>query len=262
MKVVAKMSSYTIPLKDIVALYSMDESMAIKDQIETARPKLFDFDYPIFDENYRNVFETHFIRNFFMREIGFESEGLFKFNLETWLNIHMPYFNKIFESELIDYDPLTNTKMDESSNRKGSSNQTSTSSSDSTSATNSTNNANGTLTDNQFNRELESNNPDTRLQLTANNGSGVIEYASNIKENSDTGTKTSNNTSTGSANDTSSATSTSNGSLNNTEDYLSHKFGKIGSQTFSAMINEYRGSLQRVEKMIFKEMQELFMLVY
>jgi hypothetical protein len=259
---VITMSSYTIPLKDIVDLYVMDVSASVRDRIEMARPKLFDFDYPIFDESYRAVFETHFIRNFYVREIGCESEGLFKFNLETWLNIHMPYFNKIFESELIDYDPLTNTKLDESSNRKGNANQSN--SSNSTSSSNATNNqtANGTMTDQQFNRELDSSNPDTRLAITTQDGKGVIEYASSIKENSDNGTKTSNTASTGESTDSSNVQSNSNGSMNNTEDYLSHKFGKVGSQTFSAMMNEYRGSLQRVEKMIFAEMQQLFMLVY
>jgi hypothetical protein len=66
--------------------------------------------YPIFDTNYKAIFETHFIRNFYTREIGFETEGLFKFKLENWLSINMGYFNKMFESELLTFDPLINVR--------------------------------------------------------------------------------------------------------------------------------------------------------
>src|SRR5690606_30755344 len=52
-----------------------------------------------------------FIRHFYMREIGFETEGLFKFYLETWLLVHMPYYNQLFKSELIEYDPLSNSQV-------------------------------------------------------------------------------------------------------------------------------------------------------
>src|SRR5690606_40563614 len=57
------------------------------------------------------VFETYFIIHFYMREIGFETEGLFKFYLETWLLVHMPYYNQLFKSELIEYDPLSNSQV-------------------------------------------------------------------------------------------------------------------------------------------------------
>jgi hypothetical protein len=109
---------------------------------------------------------------------------------------------------------------------------------------------------------LESDTPDGRLALTATDGTGVIEYANNIKENNENNSKTSSNTTTGSTNDSSHVTSSSNGTINTTEDYVASKIGKIGSQSFSSMINEYRDSFLRIEKKIFKEMQELFMLVY
>src|SRR5213595_3196529 len=104
------MATYTMELKDYIEQVTQDVAThSTRDRIEIGRPKLFDFDYPIFDPAYKNVFETHFIRNFYMREIGFETEGLFKFYLENWLSVNMPYFNKLFESELIAFDPLTNT---------------------------------------------------------------------------------------------------------------------------------------------------------
>ena len=43
-----------------------EEDLTTAQKIEKGRTKLFDFNYPIFDENYRSVFETHFIRNFYI----------------------------------------------------------------------------------------------------------------------------------------------------------------------------------------------------
>src|SRR4051794_36040800 len=106
------MASYTMELRNYIEMWAQNEDLPTREIIERGRSKLFDFEYPLFDPDYKKVFETHFIRKFYMREIGFETEGLFKFQLETWLIINMPYFNKLFESEMLQYDPLSNTKLD------------------------------------------------------------------------------------------------------------------------------------------------------
>jgi hypothetical protein len=241
-------------LREYIEQASQYETLSTRDKIEKGRSKLFDFDYPIFDSAYKNVFETHFIRNFYMREIGFETEGLFKFHLENWLSINMPYFNKMFESELLQFDPLTNTKLDVTKNKTIDRDQSQTTTTDGTNESTSTGNA----TSDSFGRNLESNNPDTRLAITTLDGAGVIQYASGIDE----ATKTTTNDSTGTVNDTTNVTGTASATLDEIEDYIESKVGKIGDQSFSKMVVEYRQSLIRVEKMIFKEMQELFMLVY
>ena len=71
------MSKYTTELR-----YILEDLAGLKDSvgynsvatvINEARPKLFDFDYPIFDENYRPVLETKICKHFYTREIGAES---------------------------------------------------------------------------------------------------------------------------------------------------------------------------------------------
>lgn len=259
---VVKMSSYTITLKEVVDLYAMDEASNNRDKIELARTKLFDFDYPIYDENYRKDFETHFIRNFYMREIGTETEGLFKFNLETWLIINMPYWNKVFESELITFDALSNTNI--TSTHDKTNDVTGTSKGETKGSSNGTNNTsnNGSLTENDFNRKLESNTPDSRLEITASNGTGVIEYASNIEEDSTTNSKTSNSSGSQTTNDTTDVTSTGSNTSNQTEKLTETRSGKVGEKSYSKMLTEYRETFLRIEKDIFKEMNQLFMLVY
>jgi hypothetical protein len=238
------MASYTMQLREYIESWSEDniDNMKTRDVIEAGRTKLFDFDYPIFDPAYKNVFETHFIRNFYMREIGFETEGLFKFYLETWLLINMPYFNKMFESELLKFDPLSNANVTDSTNRTG---KATTNNSSST-------NASSNSKDDRFARNLESNQPDTRLAITANDGEGVIEYASAIDEHNENNSTSS----SGKSNQSASA------SANSTEEYLATRSGKTGDVSYSKLLGEYRDSLLRIEKRIFDEMNELFMLVY
>lgn len=307
------MSKYTVPLRTYFDQYAGDAT-STRGIIENGRSHLFDFEYPIFDEDYKKVFETNFIRKFYMREIGFETFGLFKFQLETWLLINMPYFNKLFESELLVYDPLTNAKMDVSHTTKKdrvrndeiTSNTTKTTNIDgdkttttvgdnesttdqsTSSVTNSQSSDDKTTTDDDFNRSIESNTPDGRLNLTATDGEGVIEYASKITENnannarteSATGTndtsvnvsdseKTSQNTNitTNEIDDTDVTDNTEKNdtitsTINNLEDYVQHRVGKIGVQSYGKLIKDYRDSLLRVERRIFDEMNELFMLVY
>jgi hypothetical protein len=270
-------------------------TMTTKQLIEEGRKKLFDFEYEIFDEAYKNVFETHFIRKFFMREIGFETEDRFKFELETWLMINMNYFNKLFKSELLTFDVFNNTKVDITQNKTndktstnsqttdaGSTNTTDgngSSTSDGTNDKTKHNTTTGTETNDDFERRLQSDTPDNRLTITATDGTGVIEYASKIEEDNNNRSRDTSNTSDGTDNtvshaestDTSHVTSVSdsnvvsngNGTINEIEDYIESKTGKIGSQTYASMLKEYRDSFLRIEKDIFKEMEkELFMLVY
>lgn len=261
-KVVVLLSSYTMSIKECLDLWVGQESYNLKDKIEKGRVKLFDFDYPIFDPAYKKIFETHFIRTFFTREIGFETDGLFKFHLETWMLVNMPYFNKLFESELITFDPLTNTKIDTTQKKTNDKTQNRTSKTDSTNSGSSEQTSNSNTSDSQFSRHLDSNTPDSRLTITTQDGKGVIEYASNIQENTNKDTKTASATTSATAKDTANVNSSGTGEINEIEDYLESKVGKIGDQSFAAMLNEYRTSFMRIEKQIFREMQELFILVY
>lgn len=256
------MSSYTMTLGEMIEQLTPNGDINVRSRIEQGRPGLFDFDYPFYDDTLKKDFETHFIRRFYMREIGFETEGLFKFNLETWLIINMPYWNKVFESELITFDALSNTNITSSHDKTN--DVTGTSKGETKGSSNGTNNTsnNGSLTENDFNRKLESNTPDSRLEITANNGTGVIEYASNIEEDSTTNSKTSNSTGSQTTNDTTDVTSTGSNTSNQTEKLTETRMGKVGEKSYSKMLMEYRETFLRIEKDIFKEMNQLFMLVY
>lgn len=69
--------------------------------------------YPIFDENYRSILNQKIIAHYLFREIGFETAALFRDRLNTRLNEIMPYYNQLYNSELLKFDPLINNKYTE-----------------------------------------------------------------------------------------------------------------------------------------------------
>ena len=65
---VVDMSKYTTEVRFICEQYAgLGESKgysSVDDIIQKALPKIFDFSFPIFDENYRNVLCTKIIKHF------------------------------------------------------------------------------------------------------------------------------------------------------------------------------------------------------
>lgn len=290
------MASYTMQLREYIEHATQyEEGLSHRERIEKGRKLLFDFDYPIFDESFKAVFETNFIRKFYMREIGFETEGLFKFQLETWLLINMPYYNKLFESEQMKYNPLYNSEIKTTYNKTkdtdtivdtettgdsvGTNEQKMIGKQNDTTNDTETITNNENYTDKDFNRSVLSNTPEDRLQITTNNnGEGVIEYASSITENSDlkNGDKTTNidgvnnrtsqsdrqNDINGRSTDTTNVKGNTVSDVTEIEDYIQNTVGKIGSISYPEMIMKYRESLIRIENMIHNDMQQLFMMIY
>lgn len=64
--------------------------------------------YPIFDEDYRITLNNHIKDYFYFEEIGFETPARFCFKLRQKMNLIMPYYNKLYESELLKIEPFLN----------------------------------------------------------------------------------------------------------------------------------------------------------
>lgn len=73
--------------------------------------------YPIFDESYREGLNNKIINHFYFREIGFETAGLFKFYLNQKMSEIMPYYNQLYKSELLEFNPFYN--VDKSTTNDG-----------------------------------------------------------------------------------------------------------------------------------------------
>ena len=109
------MSKYTTEVRYICEKAAgLDESKGYADVdtiISEAIPKVFNFSFPLFDEEYRSVICTKILRHYYTREIGFETVGIWKLKLQTLLNEIMPYYNQLYNSELIKFNPLYDTDL-------------------------------------------------------------------------------------------------------------------------------------------------------
>lgn len=144
------MSKYTTEVRYICETYAgLTQSVGytgIEKTIQAAIPKIFDFEFPIFDESYRNVLETKILRHYYTREIGLETVALWKLKLATKLNEIMPYYNKLYKSELIDFNPLYDvditTENNTESNQKNEKTSAASRGSENTTSTETTRNVN------------------------------------------------------------------------------------------------------------------------
>ena len=88
------MSKYTTEVRYICEMYAgLEESVGFADVgkvITDSRDKIFDFQYPIFDENYRAALESKILLHYYTQEIGLETVGLWKLKLQAKMNEIMP----------------------------------------------------------------------------------------------------------------------------------------------------------------------------
>lgn len=181
------MSKYTTELRFICeSLVPNYEIKSINEIIEEARQKIFDFDYPIIDESYKKILETKIIKHFYIREIGLETYGLWKLRLDSKMNEIMPFYNKLYESELYKIDPLINTNITKTSTTNG--NNTKQGTNNYTSSINNvTENTNTIDTKNTTSGKITTNN--TLSNTSSNNLNSTIN-ATNVTSNDTTNTTT------------------------------------------------------------------------
>lgn len=120
------MAKYTIQIKSIIESLGSNKTMALStldEQIENARPKIFDFEYPFYDPSSKADFETWILESILMDEINYETYGLWHLRLRTWMKTNMPYYNKLYESAKLITNPLKNHHLERTT--EGSENGTS-----------------------------------------------------------------------------------------------------------------------------------------
>lgn len=110
------MSKYTTEVRYICESYAgLSESGGYDDIgtiIEKAVPYIFDSkNIPMFEgetDEHRALLFKKIMLQYYTREIGYETVGLWKLKLNQKLIQIMPYYNQLYESELIKFDPLKN----------------------------------------------------------------------------------------------------------------------------------------------------------
>lgn len=115
------MSKYTTQLRficeSIVDLNESTKANGVTELIEKIWDKVFTFDFPIFDESYRKELCVKILRHYWTREIGQETYGAWKIRLETKLCDIMPYYNQLYKSELLEFNPMFDVDLTRSGDR-------------------------------------------------------------------------------------------------------------------------------------------------
>lgn len=219
------MAKYTTLVRSICEVKAgLDESTGFTnvDQVLNGSwNKIFTTQCEFFDEDYRSILCKKILKHYYMREIGAETAGLWMLWMNTKLEEIMPFYNQLYKSELLEFNPLYDVELTRQHTTE--------------SEGNSTTNASGTNTSTAY--DLYSDTPQGALT-----GVDSEEYLTNASKN----------TQNSGYNDNGNTQAT------NTENYLEKVFGKQGSGTFSSALNEFRTTFLNIDMRVIDEFKDLF----
>lgn len=246
------MANFTTEVRSICEFYAgMEEPQErdkVEDIIEAARTHVFDFSFPIFDESYRPVLEKKILRHYYTREISYETVALWKLHLQARLDEIMPKYNKLYELELVNYNPIWDVDLTEDKLR--------TIDTDTSDSLNRTDTGTGA-------RSLSSIGNNSNTNLYSDTPQGAItnlvdgKYLTNATI--DNGTNTRNDTENTSSTDT--RNDAKSGTVDTTDEYIKHIQGKRGGLTYSKMLQEeidLIDKLDNIDYRIIRELKDLF----
>lgn len=219
------MSKYTTEVRFICeSLAGNSESVGgngIDNVIQRAIPQIFDFDFPIFKSDYKNVLATKILKHYYTREIGYETYGLWKFKLNVRLNEIMPYFNQLYESTLLEFNPLLD--VDYTRKHEGERNK-------------------------EEQGKSEGTNNTINLSVYSDTPQGSV-------ENLDNGSYM---TSASKTTDSTQGNNTSENKLKDVDSFLETVKGKMGGSDYSEKLMKYRQTFLNIDMMVIEALSDLF----
>ena len=239
------MAEYTMTVKNICEVYAgYDEPQSylkVGEVLQRSAPKVFDFDFPLFDESYRDVLERKILLHYYTREIGLETVGLWKLKLMTKLNEIMPYYNQLYKSATLEFNPLYDFDYEKTHKGKGQSDGSG---------------SNSSTSDSKYDTDTE--NQSKRIYQDTPQGAVRLEdlevdsnaYVTDVTHNGNK--ETSKNTSE--ANNSSEYEN----KVNTLEEYAEVVKGKHGSSSYSSLLKEFRETFLNIDMMIIDELEVLF----
>lgn len=242
------MSKYTTELRFICeSKAGLSDSVGfnqIDDVISNSWNKIFD-NFPIFDESYRSVLCSKILKHYYTREISAETVGLWQLWLNTRMGEIMPYYNKLYESALLEFDPFKDTNY--SRNHGGTftgdtrRNGRSDVSVDNSVTSNGTSNS----------KNLFSDTPQGAITNIENES-----YLTNATLIKDTDTNTTNTD----GNSTTQNTETT--GVTNTDNWIETIVGKQSTVSYSKLLQEFRDTFLNIDVMIINDLSDLFMNIW
>ena len=234
------MSKYTTEVRFICETYAgLNESVGydeVDEVIEASRGKIFG-DYPIFDEAYRGALERKILRHYYTREICDETVGLWKLRLNNRMNEIMPYFNKLYKSELIEFNPLYDVDLTRDFKRN-------------------TSGTDNSEYDSKNTYENSSENSGTAWSKFNDTPQGGLQGIDSDTYLTSATKNTSDNESSGQG--SSENKGNNNRTMSGLEDYVEHVVGTNGGMSYSKRIEEFRKQLLNIDLQIIDNLKNLF----
>lgn len=255
------MSKYTTEVRFICESKSGLEvsggSSDVDNIIAKSWEKIFTSKAPFFDEAYRGVLCQKILKHYYLREICCETVGIWTLWMNTRLEEIMPYYNQLYESAKIEFNPMHDVNV--TREHKRTENETSSGSRDATGnrdgnvVNNGTNNR--TTNSNGNKKDLYSDTPQGALTGVENET-----YLTNARKITDSvnafENDVVNNTERNNSSYSDKEGTTSN--VDTTEDYLETLVGKQGTESFSSMLNKFRETFLNIDMMVIEEFSDLF----
>lgn len=249
------MSKYTTEVRFIcensAGLSESEGADNIDSILDKCWNKVFNFDFPIFDENYRQVLCRKILKHYYTREIAHETVGRWKLALNAKLNEIMPYYNQLYKSELLEFNPFYDVDLTRSREGRGTSNRTSNNTETNSGTSKNVSSGNSTNNTDTLNRfsDTPQNSMDTQgiadsVPLTT--VTKVNEDNTTTNESTDTLTRNYSKTGNGTEN------------INNADKYIETVKGKQGTENYSSLLKKFRETFLNIDMMIIEDCSDCF----
>lgn len=249
------MSKYTTEVRFIcensAGLSESEGANNVDSILDKCWNKVFNFDFPIFDENYRQVLCKKILKHYYTREIAHETVGRWKLALNAKLNEIMPYYNQLYKSELLEFNPFYDVDLTRSREGSGTSNRTSNNTeinSGTSKNVSSDSGTNNTVTLNKF-----SDTPQNSMDTQGIADSVPLTTVTKVNEDN---TTTNESTNTLTKNDSKTGNGTEN--INNTDKYIEKVKGKQGTENYSSLLKKFRETFLNIDMMIIDDCSDCF----
>lgn len=213
--------------------------------------KVFNFDFPIFDENYRQVLCRKILKHYYTREIAHETVGRWKLALNAKLNEIMPYYNQLYKSELLEFNPFYDVDLTQSREGSGTSNRTSNNRETNSGTSKNVSSGSGTSNTNTLNRF--SDTPQNSMDTQGIADSVPLTTVTKVNEDN---TTTNTSTDTLTRNDSKTGNGTEN--INSTDKYIETVKGKQGTENYSSLLKKFRETFLNIDMMIIEDCSDCF----
>lgn len=182
------MSKYTTEVRFIcensAGLSESEGADNVDSVLDRCWNKVFNFDFPIFDENYRQVLCRKILKHYYTREIAHETVGRWKLALNAKLNEIMPYYNQLYKSELLKFNPFYDVDLTRS--REGSGTKDTTGSTINTSTESGTNTKTDTVTSKETSSNTSNSTESNTSKTTESNSNNTVTNDNTLNRFSDT----------------------------------------------------------------------------